>query len=141
MTNLLAWFKKLPPRVLVAIAFFLALLPSGYFFTRYQQAKSLLQNPQALTNIETNKIKNKVALLMVLPSEEPTLATVSNAKKLKDQPFFKNAENGDKVLIYTNSRKAILYRPSINKIIEVAPININNEAASSSGTIMVKPTP
>jgi hypothetical protein len=31
---------------------------------------------------------------------------------------------GDKVLIYSRAQKAILYSPSKNKIIEVAPINL-----------------
>jgi hypothetical protein len=59
---------------------------------------------------------------MVLPDEQPTLASVTDKSKLSDQPFFQKAENGDKILIFVQSRKAILYRPSIKKIIDVAPI-------------------
>jgi len=62
---------------------------------------------------------------MELPKdEEPTIATVLDKEKLKDQLFFAKAENGDKVIIYSKNQKAILYRPSINKIIDVAPISI-----------------
>jgi hypothetical protein len=61
---------------------------------------------------------------MVLPADEtPTIATVSDPEKLKDQPFFANAKKGDKVLIFSNSAKAILYSPTEDKIVEVAPIN------------------
>lgn len=73
---------------------------------------------------------------MTLPTgEQPSIATVSDKNKLKDQAFFKNAQNGDTLLIYTNARKAILYRESTNKIIEVAPIAIDTAA----GTTTVNP--
>ena len=67
-----------------------------------------------------------VSKLMVLPTDEtPTMATVSDPEKLKNQAFFVNAKVGDKVLIYTKARKAILFSPSQNKIIEVSPLNVN----------------
>lgn len=66
----------------------------------------------------------KVGKLVELPAgETPTVATVSDLAPLKDEPFFKEAEIGDKVLIFSTSKKAILYRPSTNKVITVAPLN------------------
>jgi len=47
---------------------------------------------------------------------------VTDANSFSNQAGFENAENGDKVLIYTNAKKAILYRPSINEIIVVTDI-------------------
>ncbi len=77
----------------------------------------------------TKELASTIKLIgkhMVLPTdEEPTMATVSDPAKLKDQPFFANAKKGDKVLIYSESRKAILYNPETDRIIEVAPINAN----------------
>lgn len=73
---------------------------------------------------EINKIVDDVGKLIVLPKGEvPTIATVTDLKQLKDQPFFDNAKVGDKVLIYTKAQKAILYDPSSNKIVEMAPLN------------------
>jgi hypothetical protein len=54
------------------------------------------------------------------------VATVSDASKLQSQQFFAKAQNGDKVLIFTNAKRAVLYRPSTNKVIEYAPVNIGN---------------
>jgi len=72
----------------------------------------------------------KVGSNINLPqNESPTVATVSDVNQLKGQAFFKNAQNGDKVMIYTQARKAILYRPSTNKIIEVGPISVLNSPA------------
>ncbi|MCX7929089.1 MAG: hypothetical protein N2558_05435, partial [Patescibacteria group bacterium] len=68
-------------------------------------------------------ITSQIRKYMELPNEEePTLATITDINKLKDQDFFKKAKNGDKVLIYAKARKAILYRPSGNKVIEFAPL-------------------
>ena len=52
---------------------------------------------------------------------------MTDPKILKDKSFFTLAEIGDKVLIYTKFGKAILYRPSINKIVEVVSVGIDNK--------------
>ena len=54
--------------------------------------------------------------------EDPTWATVTDPSKLSGQAFFAQAKVGDKVIIYSKSKKAILYRPSENRVIEIGPI-------------------
>jgi hypothetical protein len=88
----------------------------GLLFYRNQKTSTSAAN-------EVGDLSMKVGKLIELPSETPTVATVSDINKLKDQPFFARAQNGDKVLIYQNANKAILYRPSTNKIVEVAYYN------------------
>ncbi len=84
-------------------------------------------DPQAEAKKQSQELIGKVGQLIVLPKdEEPTIATVSDLDKLAGQEFFANAQLGDKVLIYYGAKKAILYRPSDNKIIELAPL-VNNE--------------
>jgi hypothetical protein len=127
--------------IIGGILLILAIIPSIYFYTRYKEAQSRLANPTQFANDEAKKLVAAVATLMTLPSDEtPTVATVNDKEKLKDQPFFANTENGDKVLIYTNAKKAILYRPSINKIIDVAPVNIG-PAATGSAQLAPSATP
>ena len=104
-----------------------------YFYAQSSEARhqysELKQNPQKITEEEVRQLVAKVGRLMILPEgETPTVATVADPEKLKDQPFFANAKVGDKVLIYTNSKRAILYDPSADKIVEVAPLNIGNDA-------------
>ncbi len=100
----------------------------GLAFYFYFQTAELKRDPQALARKEIEQLVSRVGALIVLPEgEQPTMATVTDPEKLKDQPFFNNAKTGDKVLIYTNARKAILYDPVANKIIEVAPLNIGNK--------------
>jgi hypothetical protein len=108
---------------------------SGYF---YKQLRQLQNNPTQVATQELTTVLEAVGKLIVLPTgEEPTLATVTDPDKLKEQAFFASAKKGDKVLIYTNAKKAILYDPVANKIVEVAPINIGSDTQAQpkvSGT-------
>lgn len=111
--------------VLSVIVIAVAAIPSVYFYNQYRTTQSLLSNPSVLGAKEVDELVNRVGKLFELPSgENPTVASVSDVNKLKDQPFFARAQNGDKVLIYTKTQKAILYRPSTDKIVEVGPVNI-----------------
>ncbi len=70
-------------------------------------------------------IVSELSKLIVLPTNEtPTLATVSDPEKLRDQAFFANAQKGFKVVVYSKAGKAILYDPFQKKIVEVAPVNL-----------------
>ncbi len=80
---------------------------------------------------ELDQLVAEIKKVMILPGDEvPTLATVSEAEKLSSQTFFKNAQNGDKVLIYKKVRKAILWRPSARLIIEVGTVTSNEKPVS-----------
>ena len=101
----------------------MSLVVTGYFYTELERLRA---NPQTLANNELQEIVTKVGRLVVLPADEqPTLATVADPEQLKDQPFFVNAKKGDKVLVYNQAQKAILYDPVQDKIIEIAPITNN----------------
>ncbi len=107
-----------------------------YFYLQYQKSQDLLKNPAATTQQEVSTLVTEVGKLIVLPQgETPEVATVSDVEKLKGQQFFKQAKNGDKVLIYTKSQKAVLYDPTVKKIVEVGPINV------TQATPTVSPTP
>lgn len=101
---------------------------TAYLYTSYAGLK---ENPAREAQAEVDKLVSQIGKLMVLPEgEQPTVATVTDVEKLKDQPFFAKAENGNKVLIYTGAKKAILFDQAANKIIEVAPINIGDSTKS-----------
>lgn len=99
------------------------------------------------TKEETEKLVAEVGEIIALPEGEfPTMATVTDVEAVRDQTFFANAQNGDKVLIYSSVKKAFLYRPSQKKIIEVGIVNISqaqNEDIQDGGNIeeAVSPTP
>ncbi len=105
-----------------------AVAVAGYYFYAYNSTRlnfdKLKKNPQVMSQQETSSLVEKVGKLVALPNEQPTIATVNDVSKLKDQPFFAKAENGDKILIYANAKKAYLYSVKQNIILDVAPVNI-----------------
>ncbi|MGH7246422.1 MAG: hypothetical protein ACREGI_05840 [Candidatus Levyibacteriota bacterium] len=136
--------KKLPIKnILLVCGLVVVLVAIGtavYFYNQYQKAQVLLKNPTLAAQQQTDSLIAMVGKLMELPKgETPTIATVSDVTKLKDQPFFALAQNGDKVFIYTKARKAILYRPSQNIIIDVAPVNIGNTTSVTPAVTTVTP--
>ncbi|MBI3495366.1 hypothetical protein HY065_01950 [Candidatus Berkelbacteria bacterium] len=114
--------KKILPIIVVILAVG-GVIGSVYYYRQYQALKA---NPNLEAQRETEALVLALGKLMELPTDEtPTVATIQDKDKLKDQPFFVKAENGDKLLAYTKAQQAILYRPPTNKIINVGPIVIN----------------
>ena len=138
--------RRRPSKLLIGlIALIVIALVGGLVFTlrdRNQLKNQLNTLSQAQTQAkqpdstaEAKELAAVVSKLIEVPTDElPTVATVVDASKVKAQAFFANAQNGDKVLLYTKASKAILYRPSTNKIVEVAPINIGNNQTSTTPT-------
>lgn len=121
--------KIVIPAVVLATAFILV----GGFYLYQSQKNQIQNNPQTAAAEEVKKLVKEVGVLIELPTEEdPTVATITDITKLADQPFFQKGKNGDKVLIYTNAKKAILYDPITKKVIDVAPINIGTQSAQES---------
>ncbi len=124
---------------LVAIA-----LVGGFLFQmnkieNLKQENARLADPQQSAQAEADQIKNEVSQLIELPDETPTVATVVDVEKLKGQEFFANAQNGDRVLLFAETKKAVLYRPETKKIIEVAPINIGEQEGTTAGESTSQP--
>jgi len=84
-----------------------------------------------MQDIKPSTVVSKVGSHYLLPSEEPTVATVEDKTKLSSE-FLRAAENGDKLLLFKDAKKVILYRPSIDRIIEVGPISIADADAPAS---------
>jgi hypothetical protein len=81
---------------------------------------------------EAAALAAQIGKVFELPvGETPVLVTVSDAAKVNSQQFFKQARDGDKVLLYSKAGTAILYRPSSKKIVNVAPISPDSSPAVS----------
>lgn len=79
--------------------------------------------PASDPNIEQKRVIEQVGKLIKLPNNEtPTVASIVDITKLPNQPFFKDAKNGDKLLIFPVSKTAILYDPAANQIVQVGPL-------------------
>jgi len=117
--------------VIVVIAIAIA---GTVYFVRLKPEILGLTSGTVNTQAEVESLVSEVGKLMELPGEQPTVATVTDVEKLKSQPFFAKSQNGDKVLIFTEAKRAILYRPSSRLIIDVAPVTLGSEGTASAQT-------
>ncbi|KKS75477.1 hypothetical protein A2781_02520 [Candidatus Gottesmanbacteria bacterium RIFCSPHIGHO2_01_FULL_42_27] len=119
-------FKKIGLFLLYLLIFFAAVsgsVGSLFYYSKYKDTEERLKQATLASGDNVNAIIAKVGKLIKLPEDElPTIATISDLDKLKGQPFFARAKVGDKVLLYTQAKKAILYDPKDNVIIEVGPL-------------------
>ena len=85
----------------------------------YQAYPELTQAEQASAVIA------QVGKLIQLPrGETPAMASIKDAASAKRaEPFLTNAQNGDILIVYSTVGEAILYRPSIDKLIGVGPVD------------------
>ncbi len=87
------------------------------------------------TKAESQSVVKAVGKLYIIPTDEsPTVAAIQDKTKLSGQAFFKDARNGDYVLVYAKAKTALLYRKSINKLVNVGPINLGNNATGTQST-------
>lgn len=111
---------------------------AGYFYNEYKKISQKTMVPAD----ELADVLEKISRIIELPQgETPTLATVSDVSKLSGQKFFEKAQNGDKVLIYTQASTAYLFRPVTGKVINVSQLNIQNESQKTLSTDEIPVTP
>lgn len=104
-------------------------------FSSTDQQPTPTKEPPKDNRAELDVILSEIRTVMLLTeSETPTLVTVTEAEKMRSQSFFKNVENGDKVIIYENAKKAILWRPSTKMIIEVGAVSKESPASPTPST-------
>jgi hypothetical protein len=134
--------KFILPVVVVAL-----IAIAGFQTVRAQDSKKkydqVIANPsdyiKDATKKETEALVATVSKTVNLPKDEtPSLATVEDTEKLKDQPFFKDAKKGDKVLIYAAARQAFIYRTEEGKLINSGPIAITQTQGKIPVTVIGK---
>lgn len=120
---------KFPPRLLskkflvivlivLVIVAILAIKPE--VFDRFKKSDEI-------SDEQVRDLVFEVGKIIQLPEgETPAIATVSDLEQLKEQDYFRNAQVGDKVLIYESIKRAYLYRPGVNKIIEVGKVTLES---------------
>lgn len=73
---------------------------------------------------ESDNILEKINKLVILPEEEPIVSRIADIDQpALNQAFFIGAQNGDYLLIYKNTGKAILYSAKENKILNMGPFS------------------
>lgn len=102
-------------------------------------------NPVASQEQAKQEVQSLLAAagkLMVLPQEDPLVATIEDPAALqKEQPFYAGTQKGDKLLIFFQARKAVIYNPTKNVIVNAGPILMQqDQAAQQAPEAPVQPT-
>ncbi len=134
--------KKKGASVLVIIFALITIISLAAAGLTYKKYTDLKNNPAKVSasskqaaEKEAKDLKSRVAKLIDLPENEiPIIGTVNDKTKFKDQPFFNGVENGDKLLIFSEARKAVIYREKDNKLINVGPIAVTSEKTTDTDT-------
>ncbi len=135
MLRLIKGFQKLQRSTsnwfgILLILSIILLAVTGYLGYEVYQ----FQKPALSAEASVRKLVGDVSEALILPQDElPTVAKVADATQLSNEPFFANAETGDDILIYEKNKKAVLWRPSIKKVVEVSSL-INGSNVSASTT-------
>ncbi len=121
--------KALLPVLLIVLVVLVVVLDTQRRSAQRELKNLTVRLEQLQGNNEANQEKARDVVRMVQEimdidvSVEPTVATIVDVEKLRqNNPFYNKAENGD-YLIVTPTR-AILYRESQNKILDVVPVQI-----------------
>lgn len=130
--------KRTKPTVIFGIIVLILLIIIGVLGWKYYQAsKNTDEGKKAAAKAEADKTTAAVGKLYLLPQNEtPTVAKIEDKSKLGDQDFYKSAENGDYVLLFGESKFAILYRPSLNRIVNVRPVSIADSQAKVAVAVL-----
>ncbi len=91
------------------------------------------KQPAADTRTQSHRVIDEVGALYLLPTNEAptTVAKILDKTKLDhSQPFYQNAKNGDFLLIYSKNKLALLYRESVNKLVNVGTVSIATDPQS-----------
>lgn len=66
------------------------------------------------------EVNNNLKDILQLPTDEkPGIGTIQNLDDLKANPFFDDAKVGDRIIIYSKTKRVVLYRMEENRIINI----------------------
>lgn len=112
--------RKIIPFILII----LILAVSGASYLLYKELMLAKEDAQSPLQEEKDVLFEKIEKLILLPKgEEPSLMTVVDPLELKNTVFFDKVKAGDKILIYNQAKKVIIYDPLAEKIVDAFPFN------------------
>ncbi len=126
--------KKSKSKTILAGVVVLAIAALGTLVV-FQQMKLSAATPEE----EARGVRDEVAQVMLLPEEEALVSEIEDAANVRTQAFFANVENGDKVLVFPEAAKIVLYRPSTKQVVNTGPII--DDTAPVEGEITEEPMP
>jgi hypothetical protein len=123
---------------IIAILVIIVLILGGLYYQTHYSKKAVEKRAQA----ETIRLVKEVKKIIVLPeSDVPAVFDIQDPVLLiNQQAFFAGSEKGDKLLVYPQLGKAIIYSPKRKMIINVGPVTFDQAKSIQSGTGVSTPT-
>lgn len=125
--NKFLWFLVVV--ILVALAGGLVFLYTKYSETKKEVEKlSTVQGQQELSKTQTQELLGEMRKIIIMPTnEDPVVATITDINQLKDKEFYKDAQNGDRVVVFANAKKAYIYSPERKLIVNVGAFQLDQK--------------
>ncbi len=118
--------KKILALLIIIVVVLLGFAIFNKFYPSAKTAEGQLSEKQIKSLVA------KVSKLINVPEETPVIATIINAEQLiSEQKFYVGSKDGDYLMVFPTAQKAIIYRESENKLINVGPIIVDQAAAST----------
>lgn len=116
--------------ILIAIIVVLIIIAGGVYY--WTQPKPTGE----VSTAETKAMLEKLQRHIILPTDEtPQIGQIDDpVQAAKAQPFVAGAQKGDLLIVYVKARKAIVYSPSRDLIVNVGPVSVNPDQPASSAT-------
>ena len=119
----------------IQILFYIVILAGlGWSFKSYQNAKreimqlSSLNGQTDLRNKQVEQLVAKAGKHVILPEEQPVVVNIENARAMaQEEPFYKDARDNDKVLVFAKEKKALIYRPDEDIIVNMGPVYVEGD--------------
>ncbi len=115
-------FKKAV--ILTLVLLFILLI--GLMIYSENKFNRFLENPQVFLDKNADQTVKKLGKILQIPDEKPTVATIIDETKIKDQPFLAQAKKGDKLLIFHQAKIVVLFREAELKIINTGVLTKPN---------------
>lgn len=110
-------------KLIIVLILILGVLVGGFFYYKYTKTEVYAQKK---ADKKSQALIAKVADHMLLPEGVPVIFTVEDPDMLAgQQAFFKGAEKGDTLLVYSEAGKAIIYSSKRNIIVNVGPVTFD----------------
>ena len=118
--------KKILTLLIIVVVALLGFAIFNKFYPTTKTAEGQLSEKQIKTLV------TKVSKLINVPAETPVIATIIKADQLIiEQKFYTGSKDGDYLMVFPTAQKAIIYRESENKLINVGPIIVDQKATST----------
>ncbi len=77
------------------------------------------------SNPQETRLVTRIRSMAEVPQDEiPTVQTITDKNKAT-QAFLQQSEDGDKLVLFVQSKIAVLYRPSTDRIVALGPIELS----------------